>query len=65
VLRQFKEVSALRPWAANVLVGEMRIVMAKIIEFYVPTNFQKKATSRSDPQKGKVIEFCAPNKKSA
>ena len=31
--------------------------MAKMIEFYVPTSFQKKATSTSRSQKGKVIEF--------
>jgi hypothetical protein len=39
--------------------------MAKIIEFYVPSNFQKKATKwiRAE-QSGKVIEF-SPAKKSA
>jgi hypothetical protein len=31
--------------------------MAKMIEFYVPTSFQKKATTTSGQQKGKVIEF--------
>jgi hypothetical protein len=39
--------------------------MAKMIEFYVPTRFEKKVTPRSDSQKGKVIEFCATAKKSA
>jgi hypothetical protein len=31
--------------------------MAKMIEFYVPTGFQKKVTSALRSQKGKVIEF--------
>ena len=39
--------------------------MVKVIEFYVPTRFQKRMTPRSDSQKGKVIEFCATGKKSA
>ena len=40
------------------------IVMAKVIEFYVPRNFHtplKTASLRC----GKVIEFCTPIKKSA
>jgi hypothetical protein len=40
------------------------IVMAKVIEFYVPTYFHtplKTASLRC----GKVIEFCTPIKKSA
>jgi hypothetical protein len=39
--------------------------MARIIEFYVPLGFQKKATSQAESQKGKVIEFRAPCAKSA
>jgi hypothetical protein len=39
--------------------------MARIIEFYVPTRFQKQETPQSDAQKGKVIEFCVPISKSA
>lgn len=39
--------------------------MARIIEFYVPTSFEKKETPQSDAQKGKVIEFCVPISKSA
>jgi hypothetical protein len=54
------------PLAANMLVGQVRgLVMAKMIEFYVPTSFDKKVTPRSDSQKGKVIEFCVTGKKSA
>ena len=39
--------------------------MAKIIEFHVPSGFQKKQTSQPDLQKGKIIEFCATRTKSA
>jgi hypothetical protein len=39
--------------------------MARIIEFYVPTGFQKKQTPQPDSQKGKIIEFCAAYTKSA
>jgi hypothetical protein len=39
--------------------------MAKMIEFYIPTSFQKKVTPRLDSKKAKVIEFCAKAKKSA
>jgi hypothetical protein len=40
--------------------------MAKIIEFYVPSSFRKKATKWIPPeQQGKVIPFGFPQKKSA
>jgi len=40
--------------------------MAKIIEFYVPTNFRKKARKWMPPELcGKVIPFTLPEKKSA
>jgi hypothetical protein len=40
--------------------------MAKIIEFYVPSGFRKKATKWTPPeQHGKVIPFGLPQKKSA
>jgi len=40
--------------------------MAKIIEFYVPISFKKKAAKWVPrEQQGKVIEFAAPQKKSA
>jgi hypothetical protein len=40
--------------------------MAKIIEFYVPSSFRKKATKWIPPgQHGKVILFDPPQKKSA
>ncbi|MFY9647490.1 MAG: hypothetical protein WAK29_20085 [Terriglobales bacterium] len=40
--------------------------MAKIIEFYVPSSFTKKATKWVPAeQQGKVIPFGAPQQKSA
>jgi hypothetical protein len=39
--------------------------MAKLIEFYVPKNFRKMWQRALPLQCGRVIEFCAPTKKSA
>jgi len=40
--------------------------MAKIIEFYVPSSFRKKTTKWIAPeQRGKVIPFDLPQRKSA
>jgi hypothetical protein len=40
--------------------------MAKIIEFYVPSSFQKKAAKWVPAEEsGKVIPFALPQKKSA
>jgi hypothetical protein len=41
------------------------IVMAKVIEFYVPKNFRKPLKWVPRLQSGKVIEFCFHTKKSA
>jgi hypothetical protein len=37
--------------------------MAKIIEFYIPTNFRK--AEQTGREKGQVIEFARPGKKTA
>lgn len=40
--------------------------MAKIIEFYIPSSFQKKAAKWVAPeQSGKLIPFASPQRKSA
>ena len=39
--------------------------MAKVIEFYIPTNFRKPLRTVAQAQLGKVIEFCAQTKRSA
>jgi hypothetical protein len=41
------------------------MVMAKVIEFYVPKNFRKPLRWTPPVQGGKVIEFCSQTKKSA
>ncbi len=51
--------------ATNLLFSGERLVMAKIIEFYVPKSFRKKELLPSGSQKGRVIEFCATRRKSA
>jgi hypothetical protein len=50
----------------RVFLRERVGIMAKIIEFYVPSNFRKKATKWTPPeQHGIVIPFSLPQKKSA
>jgi len=40
--------------------------MAKVIEYYVPEKFRKQSGKRIPPeQRGKIIPFPAPEKKSA
>jgi hypothetical protein len=39
--------------------------MTKLIEFYVPKNFQKLLKCAPALHCGKIIEFCSPTKKSA
>ena len=41
------------------------IVMAEVIEFYVPKSFRKPLKWAPQPQSGKVIEFRSQTKKSA
>jgi len=45
--------------------GGSKRVMAKVIEFYIPTRFQKKVAWVPPERRGKVIEFCVQAKKSA
>ena len=41
------------------------IVMAKVIEFYMPQNFRKPLRTAAQSQLGKIIEFCPQTKRSA
>ena len=50
---------------AEILQDEGDAVMARVIEFYVPTNFRRKVASVPQSKPGKVIEFCLLAKKSA
>jgi hypothetical protein len=42
-----------------------KIIMAKIIEFYIPSNFRKNDKWIPPQERGKIIEFNLPTKKSA
>jgi len=42
-----------------------RLVMAKVIEFYIPKDFRKDAQRDTGAERGRVIEFSLPPKKSA
>ena len=46
------------------LQAEKRRVMAKLIEFYVPSIFRKPLKWSWQRQRGKVIEFCTQTRKS-
>jgi hypothetical protein len=41
------------------------VVMAKVIEFYVPERFRRPLKAAPQVRFGKVVEFCLPAKKSA
>jgi hypothetical protein len=41
------------------------VIMAKVIEFYIPTRFQRPLKAAPQVQYGKLVEFCLPTKKSA
>jgi len=43
----------------------VRDEVAKVIEFYIPINFRRKASAPPPPQVGRVIEFRLPEKKPA
>jgi hypothetical protein len=42
-----------------------KVAMPKVIEFYIPKNFRKSYRWVPEPQRGKILEFCAQTKKSA
>jgi hypothetical protein len=54
-------------WIAWVIgVREIKeVVMAKVIEFYIPTRFRRPLKTAPQAQFGKIVEFCLPTKKSA
>jgi len=58
VLRLLKTIMVLRAWTKEV-------AMAKVIEFYVPSNFRKALKWVPEVQRGKILEFCPQTKKSA
>ena len=53
------------PPSAEVRMVKRGIVMAKVIEFYVPTILRKPLKGSWRRQRGKIIEFCTQARKSA
>jgi len=51
--------------SAVTMLQEGDVVVAKVIEFYIPKNFRKPVKWTPPLECGKVIEFCVPVKKSA
>jgi len=41
------------------------VIMAKVIEFYIPVGFQKSLKAAPRIKSGKLVEFCLPTKKLA
>ena len=41
------------------------MVMAKVIEFYVPKHFKKPVQGAPQAQSARIIEFCSQTRKSA
>ena len=50
---------------AGILEEKAGMTAAKLIEFYIPKNFRKSVQWVSPEQRGKIIEFASPIKKSA
>ena len=50
---------------AGILEEKAGMTLAKVIEFYIPKNFRKNVKWVSREQRGKIIEFASPIKKSA
>jgi len=53
----------LSAWRKN--KGSEGVTVAKVIEFYIPAKFEKRVQWVPLQQRGKVIEFSLPTKKSA
>jgi hypothetical protein len=53
-----------QPAPPSKLIRE-EVVMAKVVEFYVPKNFRKPSKRAPELHYGKIIEFCSQTKKSA
>jgi hypothetical protein len=48
-----------------VRIGIKEVAVAKVTEFYVPQHFRKQMKWVSPIERGKIIEFCLPTRKSA
>ena len=50
---------------SGILKRDARRSMARVIEYYIPTNFRKSVRWIPQEQRGKIIEFVLPEKKTA
>ncbi len=46
-------------------VWAKEVAMARIIEFYIPKNFRRSFKWVPELQRGKILDFCPPTRKSA
>ena len=53
-----KVIPVLRTWTKEV-------AMARVIEFHIPNNFRQPMKWVAQVQRGKILEFCPPTRKSA
>jgi len=58
VLGIIRMIKVPRVWAKEV-------AMARIIEFYIPKNFRRSFKWVPELQRGKILDFCPPTRKSA
>ena len=54
-----------REWFVGELVMDRRMIMAQVIEFYIPSRFKQKVKWVPVEQRGKILAFPADLKKSA
>ena len=52
-------------WLGHASDQKRGVAVAKIIEFYIPSNFQKKDKETPSQNRGKIIEFSLQTTKSA
>jgi hypothetical protein len=64
-LNEKAETERFRAVSAGILEEKAGMTVAKVIEFYTPKSFRKSVRWASPEQRGKIIEFALPIKKSA
>jgi hypothetical protein len=65
IVRVTTKVIGIMKTIAVLRTGIEGVVMAKVIEFYIPKNFHKPMKCVSAKRRGKIIDFCKQTRKSA
>ena len=65
IVRVAARAIGIRKTIAVLRTGIEGVVMAKVIEFYIPKNFHKPMKCVSAKRRGKIIDFCKQTRKSA